>query len=123
MISLLLLTPVHPTALLLLDLSDAFDSVDHNILINCLQYWFDISSSALNLLSSFLSDRFQTVIASESKPQLVLLEYGVVPQWSVLGPLLLCTTPLLSVLPKYSGARSHFYADNTQKYLSFLPEL
>ena len=105
----------HSTALLLLDLSAAFDTIDHNILINCLRHWFGIFSTALNLLSSFLSDRYQTVIASNSKSQPVLLEYGI-PQGSVLGPLLysLYATPLLSVISRYPEIRSHFYADDTQ---------
>ena len=114
----------HSTALLLLDLSAAFDTIDHSILIHRLQHWFGISSTALNLLSSFLSDRFQTVITPTSKSNPVLLEYGV-PQGSVLGPLLysLYTTPLHSIISKYPGLRCHFYADDTQIYLSFSPEL
>ena len=47
----------HTTALLLLDLSAAFDAVDHSFLTHRLQHRFGISSTALNLLSSFLSDR------------------------------------------------------------------
>ena len=62
---------------ILIDLSSAFDTIDHDILIHHLQYWFSISSSALNLLSSFLSDHFQNFIASNSKSQPVLLEYGI----------------------------------------------
>ena len=65
------------TALLLLDLSAAFDTIDHNILTHRLRHWFGISSTALNLLSAFLSDRFQTVITPASKSNPVLLEYGV----------------------------------------------
>ena len=114
----------HSTALLLLDLSAAFDTIDHSILTHRLQHWFGISSTALNLLSSFLSDRFQTVITPASKSNPVLLEYGV-PQGSVLGHLLysLYTTPLHSIISKYPGLRCHFYADDTQIYLSFSPEL
>ena len=113
----------YSTALLLLDLSAAFDTIDHSILTHCLQHWFGISSTALKL-SSFLSDRFQTVITPASKSNPVLLEYGI-PQGTVLGPLLysLYTTPLHSIISKYPGLRCHFYADDTQIYLLFSPEL
>ena len=83
----------HSTALLLLDLSAAFDTIDHSISTHRLQHWFGISSTALNLLSSFLSDRFQTVITPASKSNPVLLEYGV-PQGSVLDPCSILYTQL-----------------------------
>ena len=50
------------TALLLLDLSVAFDPTDHSILLNCLKNWFGVSSTALNLLFSFLSGRSQVFV-------------------------------------------------------------
>ena len=102
----------HFTALLLLDLSAAFDTIDHSILTHRLQHWFGISSTALNLLSSFLSDISQTVITPASKSNPVLLEYGV-PQGSVLKALLytLYATPLHSIISK--ALRRHFYADDT----------
>ena len=83
------------TALLLLDLLAAFETIDHSVLIHRLHHWFSISATALNLLPSYLSDRSQTVITSASKSQPILLEYGIL-QGSVLGPLLysLYTTPL-----------------------------
>ena len=117
----LLLLMLDITAFLLLNLSAAFDIVDHSILTHCLQHWFGISSTALNLLSFFLSDRSQTVITPASKSNPVLLEYGV-PQGSVLEPLLytLYTTPLHSIISKYPALHCHFYADDTQIYLSFL---
>ena len=103
--------------------------INHDILIHYLQYWFlqywfGSSSSAHNLLSSFLSDHFQTVMASNSKSQPVLLDYGI-PQGSMLGPILytLYTTPLLSIIPKYLSICSHFYTDDTQIHLSLTHEL
>ena len=56
----------HSIALQLLNLSAAFDSIDHSIMTHRLKHWFGISSTALNLLSSFLSDRSQTVVTSAS---------------------------------------------------------
>ena len=64
----------HSTARLLLDLSASIDITDHDILINFFAILVCISPTALNLLSSFLSDRFQSAIASYSKSQPALLE-------------------------------------------------
>ena len=118
--------PIQEIILLLFSLIClAFDIIDPDILIYRLQYWFGISSNSLNLLSSFLSDRFETVIASNSKFQRVVKVYGV-PQGSVLGPLLYTsyTTQLLFVTFKYPIVyNSHLYADDAQKFLSFSPEL
>ena len=67
---------------------------------------------------------YTVVITPASKSNPVLLEYGV-SQGNVLGPLLysLYTTPLHSIISKYLGLRCHFYADDTQIYQSFSPEL
>ena len=123
MISLLLLMLAIILIALLLDLPATFYTTDRDILINRLQHWFGISSSALNLLFSFLSDGFQTAIVSNSKSQPRLLENSVL-QGSVLGLLLysLFTTPLFLVIFKYPGIR-RFYARDTQIYLSFSLEL
>ena len=113
----------HSTALLLLDLSAASDTIDHHILLHRLKHWFGITSSSLSSLSSFLTNRFQTVVASNSKLQPVPLEFGI-PQGSVLGPLLysLHTIPLLSIISKYPGICCHFYADDALVHISFSPE-
>ena len=76
------------------------------------------------MLSSFLSDRSQVVLTSNVKSQPNLLEYSV-PQGSVLGPLLysLYTALFLYVISNHPGIQCHFYADDTQIYSLFSPEL
>ena len=93
----------YSTALFLLDLSPALDTINHNILLHRLKHWFGITSCALSSLSLFLTNRFQNVVASTSKSQPVLLEFGI-PQGSILGPLLysLYTNLLHSIISKYS---------------------
>ena len=49
------------TVLTLLDLSAAFDTIDHNILIKRLSLWYGISSTALNWFLSYLTGRHQTI--------------------------------------------------------------
>ena len=56
----------HFTALFLLNLSATFDTFVYNILLHCLKHLFGISSSALLLLSSFLANCYQTVVATNS---------------------------------------------------------
>ena len=108
---------------LLLNLSATFDTIDHNILLHHLQHWFGFSSTALNLLSSFVSSRSQTVVTFKFKSQPNLLKYGV-PQGSMLEPLIysLYTTLLFSV-SNHPGIQCHFYADDRQIYLSFYSDL
>ena len=108
--------------LLLLDLSAAFDTVDHAILLSRLSSRFGITDNALRWFTSYLEDREQRVcidgIPSSSKP----LRCGV-PQGSVLGPVLylMYTHPLGDIVRRH-GLSCHFYADDTQLYCSFKPE-
>ena len=68
------------------DLRKAFDTVDHKILLKKLQH-YGIRGTALDLLTSYLSNRFQFVTVNGVSSKKALVKHGV-PQGSVLGPLL-----------------------------------
>ena len=105
--------------LVLLDLSAAFDTIDHCVLVQRLRDRYGISGTALEWLMSHLCDRAQSVIIGSSKSSATPLKFGV-PQGSVLGPLLfsLYVGPIGDLLRKY-GIDYMCYADDTQLYLTF----
>ncbi len=96
--------------LVLLDLSTAFDTIDHNILLNRLENFVDISRSALAWFKSYLSDRHQFVAVNEEVSYRSQVQYGV-PQGSVLGSLLftLYMLPLGNIIRKHRVS-FHCYA-------------
>jgi Reverse transcriptase (RNA-dependent DNA polymerase) len=109
------------SCLCLLDISAAFDTIDHNILLQRLSTWFGFTDTALLWIQSYLTSRSFSVKTAETSSQPCPLTCGV-PQGSVLGPLLfiLYTTPLSSLI-KASSVDHHLYADDTQLFISFSP--
>ena len=107
------------TGVCLLDLSAAFDTIDHTILLQRLSSWFGIKATSLQWIKSYLSSRYFSVTLNGIKSSPFQLLHGV-PQGSVLGPLLfiLYTTPLSSIISRTS-VNHKLYADDTQLFISF----
>ncbi len=105
---------------MLLDLSAAFDTIDHNILLNRLENDVGIRGSALAWFKSYLSDCHQFVAVNEEVSYQSQVQYGV-PQGSVLGTLLftLYMLPLGGIIRKPGIS---FYADDTLLYISSRPD-
>jgi hypothetical protein len=108
--------------LALFDLSAAFDTVDHTLLISRLSSRFGLCGDVLKWFMSYLSDRQQCVRVSGISSSPLLLETSV-PQGSILGPLLfiLYTAPLHDISTRFPTIRDHYYADDTQLLTTFRP--
>ena len=109
----------HAVLLVLLDLSAAFDTVDHCFLLRRLQTSFGISGAPLDWFKSYLSARSQRVSIPGALSDSLPLDWGV-PQGSCLGPLLyiIYSSKLFNIIERHPP-NSHCYADDSQIYLSF----
>ena len=105
--------------LVLLDLSAAFDTIDHSILLSRMESVLGVKGSALQWFKSYLLGRKQRIKINDdfSENQEILWS---VPQGSVLGALLflIYIIPLAQLIRSY-GLNNHGYADDTQLCLSF----
>ena len=108
----------HVFILSLLELSAAFDTIDHDILIRRLHTTLGCSGTVLDWFTSYLSFRTQSVLVGHASTPSAL-KCGV-PQGSVLGSLLFTLyTQSLSICQ--SGHSYHFFADDSQLHNSSFP--
>ena len=105
--------------LVLLDLSSAFDTIDHQLLLERLRNNIGVEGTVLKWMESYLSDRYQSVSIGGVCSSHHQLEYGV-PQGSVLGPKLFTVyaAPIAKICNDLS-LPAHMYADDSQLYLWF----
>ena len=111
------------TLLILIDLSAAFDTVDHQILFQCLEKQFGFHDSVLSWYKAYLSGRKQCIILKGMQSNTFDLPFGV-PQGSCLGSVLFTqyASSLFSIFNKHS-INAHAYANDHQLYTAFSPNL
>ena len=101
----------------LLDLPEAFDTVDHDILNDRLQTVFGMHGAVLSWMSSFLKDKTQTVTSAGSRSNTSDVKYGV-PHDSVLNSVLfLLYTAEVTAIAHRHVVGAHSYADDTQLHI------
>ena len=114
--------------LILLDLSAAFDTIDHNILLSRLETRFAVTGATLKWHRSYLTKRTEAVAIGDpllegSRSAFVLRNSGIL-QGSVLGPILFTIyTALIGNICRNNHIKFHLYAYETQIYLSFKPSI
>ena len=107
------------TILVMLDLSAAFDTVDHNILLKRLRGHFGIEGNCHAWIKSYLFERVQQVLIGSNLSSEKVMGYNI-PQGSILGPDEYSdfTAPVGNVVRAHS-IQPHFYADDSQLYKHF----
>ena len=105
--------------LVALDVSSAFDTVDHQLLINRYQDYFGLSDTVLNWMSSYLADRHQAVQIGSCQSNVQPVDSGF-PQGSTLGgpKFNMYATPL-HYLAEQHGVEDSGYADDSNLFISF----
>ena len=110
------------TLLVLLDLSSAFDTIDHKILLERLSSKFGFRGKVLSWFSSYLSGRSYRVMLNGKSSDKYELNFGI-PQGSCLGPLLfiLYASKFFDIVGNHVPD-SHCFADDSQLYVSLKPD-
>ena len=103
--------------LLMLNLSAAFDTINHDIRLSRLCNVYGITSDTLYWFRSYLTGRIQSVVIEDALSVDLEIGYGV-PQGFVLGPKIYCmyTKPVSDIIQRHELSH-HSYADDTQLYM------
>ena len=104
----------------MLDLSSAFDVIDHDIMLTRFQHSFGFTTEALDWMQSYISGRTQRVSVSNRTSTDIHLCCSV-PQGLALGPNLYCMfTRLIVDIVKKHNFNYHCHADSTRIYLKYV---
>ena len=108
--------------LIALDLSAAFDTIDHPLLLARLTHRFGVTGRCLHWIKSYIEGRELRVAIDGTLSDSKDLRFGV-PQGSVLGPKLFTMYLIpLGDIARNHGVRFHAYADDCQLYIAFSRE-
>ena len=106
------------TILVILDMTSALDTLDHNVLIHRLSA-IGKTGIALNWFTSYITNRFSSVRINTKYSPSRSITHGV-PQGSVIGPRLLniYLLPVFEIFTDYPDISFHTYTDDFQLYIN-----
>lgn len=105
-----------------LDLSAAFDTLDHSILCSILEHSFGLKGPVMSWFSAYLLHKIQTVCVGNHRSESAELVFGV-PQGPVLNPVLYTLyTMSLGQAVEHHSILYNCYAGNSQKYMPLSPD-
>ena len=101
------------TSVICLDLSVAFDTVNHSILLEVMRNYFGIADMALDWISSYLRNRKFSVHIDSFSSNTKIINFSM-PQGSILGPTLFnCyVSTLMEIIPENEENFMSGYADD-----------
>ena len=105
--------------LVMLDLSAAFDTIDHDILLDRFRIRLGLGGSAIKWLREYHTHRTQTTVINSARSKPRSLDFGA-PQGSIMGPedYKVYTLPVGEITRKHDLI-FHGYADDSDNYISF----
>ena len=104
----------HTHAYTLLDLSSAFDTLRHDILLERLRN-IGIQDKTMECFSNFIKDRYYSIKIRNNYSTSYTIGHGV-PQGSILSPILfsIYLTPLQTIKKRYPSITYNLYADDIE---------
>ena len=107
----------HSVVLIMLDLSAAFDTIDHQSLLKRLEHHYGLSGVVLDWTRSYLRDRKLVVRIDANESGEKTVDYSV-PQGAILGAEFYClfAKPATAII-RYHNMEYHIYADDSQLYI------
>ena len=107
-------------ALVMVDVSAAFDTVEHHSLLARFRHDFGLRGKALQWMQSYISDRKQKVAINSAYSRVINIDYGFAQGATLAGLCFNCySKPLNDIADNFKSVNQHSYADDSQTYTAF----